>query len=252
MGDEIQIYFLEFFRNMYVESHKFYVDESKRRFLGSFKYFDTDFEAFEKSWLDKNLIEFEGESEEVFNYAAELAKINYRENIDYLKQQTIFSIIAGMYHKWEVQLRDWLIENVALGEEREIFKKLLWKENIAFVFDFISSYGWDVKNQDFYKDLNICRMLVNVYKHGNGSSFDELLKHDFTFIDEEVQIPLGENDINYWHFTDVKISEEHIDKFSSAIISFWSKFPERLMVSQKKPFKKYISNKIDKEKNQLR
>ncbi len=252
MRDEIQIQFLGFLRNMYVESHKFYVNESKRRFLGTFKNFESEMEAFETSWFDKNKIEFEGESEQVFKYAAELAKEDHRENIKNLKQQTIFSIIAGMYHKWEIQLRDWLIENVALGEEREIFKKLLWKENISFVFDFISAYGWDVRNQDFYKDLNICRMLVNVYKHGNGSSFDELLRHDFTFIDEEDNIPLGVNDQNYWHYTDVKISEEHIDKFSSAITSFWNKFPERFMASEKKPFKKNIINKIDNEKNLLK
>lgn len=250
MYDEIQIHFLGFLRKMFIESHNFYVEESKKRFLGAFQEIDSELIEFEKSWVENNRPNFKGESEEVFAYATELATEDRLENLKLLKKQTIMSIIAGMYHKWEIQLRDWLIENVA--REEEVYKKLIWKENISFVFDFISAYGWEVKKEDFYKELNICRLLVNVYKHGNGESFDELLRNDYTYVDKNDNVPLSKDDKNYWHYSDLEISAEHIDLFSNTINKFWSNFPENLMASQRKEFKDYIIRRINTEKKLLR
>lgn len=91
---------------------------------------------------------------------------------------------AGMYHQFDKDLRDLLeIQMVGGvdGKTGELIgyddtKKDLWKPPVTRIFKILKTLGWDVKSEPYYPRLDACRMVVNAYKHGKGTSLDELRK----------------------------------------------------------------------------
>ena len=71
-----------------------------------------------------------------------------------------------------------------------------------------------------------------MYKHGEGSAFDTLIASHPEYFED----PISEQRRNFEAtlmgstYEDLKICEEHIDKFANAISEFWDDFPEYLRV----------------------
>jgi hypothetical protein len=95
----------------------------------------------------------------------------------------------------------------------------------------LKEFGWDCKSCSFFAQIEKCALIVNVYKHGKGSSLKKLAKayptcfrgdplakirplRDETFLDHE------------W----VEISEPDFDEIAAAFRLFWEAFPERLFL----------------------
>ena len=50
-----------------------------------------------------------------------------------------------------------------------------WHANINGVVGLLGAFGWNIRTENFYPHLEGCRLIVNVYKHGKGKSFDQLI-----------------------------------------------------------------------------
>ena len=63
------------------------------------------------------------------------------------------------------------------------------------------------------------RLVVNVFKHGEGKSLDELRQHYPEFL---------RSSSNGWELsddTDMELSDSHVDEFAEAIELFWRELP---------------------------
>jgi len=90
--------------------------------------------------------------------------------------------------------------------------------------DMLAQLGWDIKIQAYYGKLNECRLVANVYKHGDGASFDNLRKCFPEYLPvSSTSYPLG-----CTNSTDLTVNITQLDAFSSAIVSFWENIPENI------------------------
>lgn len=89
------------------------------------------------------------------------------------------------------------------------------------------AFGWNVPSVSHYQDLEALRLVVNVFKHGEGPAFEALKQRFPLFVPE---LESGENSWRYVDYTHMCVTEEHLDAFSEAIVSFWEAIPLRLAV----------------------
>ena len=95
--------------------------------------------------------------------------------LEYLRTQTTLGALAGMYHQWEKDLRDFLATELQHAFPREEVDKMVWRSpDVGKCFDLLEAFGWQVRTKHWYFDLDACRLVVNVYKHGKGTSLDQL------------------------------------------------------------------------------
>ncbi|MER8798649.1 hypothetical protein NKH75_31600 [Mesorhizobium sp. M0984] len=86
-------------------------------------------------------------------------------------------------------------------------------------------FGWKVRSTDYFKTLDACRLVVNVYKHGAGKSLDDLKKTCSEYLDDPLKgtrPPWSEKLLNHTH---LKVSDDQFQTFSDAIVAFWRDVP---------------------------
>jgi hypothetical protein len=52
------------------------------------------------------------------------------------------------------------------------------------IFDMLECFDWKVRGQPYFSQLDICRLVVNVYKHGLGKALAELKKDHPQFLED--------------------------------------------------------------------
>lgn len=218
-------YMPEFMRRSIINAHIFYIEQAKKLLL---KQFD-ELENQEKQrqvmdeWLLENQYRFNPDyhdGSEFYEEAFEQLQALYE-----LGGQVRLSIVAGMYHEWEKQIKKWLTAEIKHWHTGENVPQAIWKANFGKIMEVLEQLGWDVKAEAYYSKLHECRLVTNVYKHGDGRAFGHL-KNDYP-----EYFPLNSNNYyfsNYTDFADLTVNNTQLDAFSSAIVSFWENIPENI------------------------
>ncbi len=217
-------------RKHFIERHDFYVAQTKARVLSQFsdidgeatRYADEAFEAVASSPYEGVEIDMGSAAE-----AAHDAGIERYAQLADLQNQTTQGALAGVFHQWEKELRKFLEQ-----EFRHHIKepgKVAWEElrTVEAVFSVLKDFGWDCKTEPSYEKIDACRMIVNVYKHGKGSSFRELMNKYPQYLD---RTGVGEDTLfleSLGHEA-LAITEDTFDEMAAALRDFWTKIPERL------------------------
>jgi hypothetical protein len=80
-----------------------------------------------------------------------------------------------------------------------------------------------------FQNVGTMRLVVNVFKHGEGISLDELKEKYPEFVPD----PLGgEYRSRHLDHSNMKVTDEHLEQFSSAILEFWRAIPEEMWIRQ--------------------
>src|SRR5690606_8879649 len=67
----------------------------------------------------------------------------------------------------------------------------------------------------------------NVYKHGKGSSFNELKEKYPEYLPDPLsKINKEFSSLSYLDYTHLQVSEDQLQDFSDAIVAFWKDVPE--------------------------
>src|SRR5699024_1799318 len=77
---------------------------------------------------------------------------------------------------------------------------------------------------NYYSKLNECSLVTNVYKHGDGASFDSLRSN----YPEYFPVNTNYDSLRNASPADLTASNKQLDAFSSAIVSFWEDIPENV------------------------
>jgi hypothetical protein len=231
---ELQLYMYRGNRRVYLERHNFYVEQVRTRVLAQFRDIETEAQKHSETVYEQ-LAELPGRGDvdmsELADHALESGQERY-ELLSDLKNQMFLGAVAGMYHQWDKDLRDFIERE--LSHDVRNAKDIAWNQRSSSTFDLLKEFGWDCKTESFYPLIEACRLVVNVYKHGHGASlrtlagtYPEYLKDSLAIGSEDRKFA-DDDDLDYQWLT---ISEGQFDRFGGAIRSFWTRFPERLFLT---------------------
>jgi hypothetical protein len=150
-----------------------------------------------------------------------------------MRDQTSLSVVAGMFHEWDKQLRGWLVREIEHWHSGDHLPRKIWTADFGQISELLDSIGWRIHSTDYFRLIDACRLVVNVYKHGLGNSLDDLKEkypeylHDplngmgFDFLGKDLR-----------DHTNLKVSDDQFQAFSEAIVAFWTAVPENTWLSK--------------------
>jgi hypothetical protein len=216
-------------REHILERHNFYVEQVQRRILSQFPDIESEAEEYannEYQRLASAPAREDVDLSDIAEYAHDRATEHY-ELLSDLKKQTLLGAIAGVYHQWDKELRDFVERE--LTHDVQDPEKHAWHDNM---FELLTHFGWDVRSRPFFPKIDACRLVVNVYKHGNGPSLTQLgqrypkyLRDPFAKPDEEASLR-----DDFLHHEWLEVSATDLNDFAAGFRSFWEEFPERLFL----------------------
>ena len=160
---------------------------------------------------------------------AQDAGIAHYEMLAFLKRELLLGGLAGMYQLWERTLRSFLEQEMRhwMGPEA---RTRAWKPDIEGVFELLTSFGWNVKCESFFNQLDACRLVVNAHKHGKGAGLNKVAaKFPVNLRPPFGGLPELQSELPPEH-DDVMVSEDQFMAFAKAIGNFWEAFPKQLSV----------------------
>jgi hypothetical protein len=220
------------FRQSLIDAHLFYIEQSKNRLLNQFENMETEADQAAEDWLAKMSQHFNPDTQDPGDYydSANDAGIEFYQLLSDMKKNTYLSVVAGMYHEWEKQFRDWTVSEINHWHRGDNVKSRSWSVNIGELFEFYKSLGWDAAALPCFSKIDACRLVVNTYKHGPGNSFDELkVKYPEYFLEAKEVFAGLTNNFDFLNYGDMAVSLDQIDEFSQAIVDFWNEVPENIL-----------------------
>ena len=219
------------FRQSLIVEHLFYIDQARQRLLSQFDDIASEADKASTEWLEKNGHRFDPDrhDEASFLESAHDVGIQFYQLLNDMHDRTRLSVVAGMYHEWDKSLRKWLTDEIRHWHTGDTVSRKIWTVDFGSLAVLMESLGWRVRDQLYFPKLDACRLVVNVYKHGKGTSFNEL-KGKYP---EYLPDPLGEineefSSSGYLDYTNLKVSDDQVQEISDAIVAFWKDVPEHI------------------------
>lgn len=235
MSDRVLFQMWGPFRESLITGHLFYVEQARKRLLSQFGDIDGEAKKAAEAWLENAKDRFNPESHDPADFyeAANDAGIEFGLLLSDMRDQTFLSVVAGMYHQWDKQLREWLVREMQHWHQGKAAPSKIWSADFLQVADLLECIGCLIRDTEYFRALDACRLVVNVYKHGDGKSFDDLkgrfpeyLADPFNGLDTEL------SGLEYCDHTHLKVTETQFQAFADAIVSFWKAVPENVLASQ--------------------
>ncbi len=239
------------FRQDLMVEHRFYVEQARKRLLSQFENMEAEADKAAEAHLEKMSIHFNPDKHDPSDFyeAANEKGIEFYQLLSDMRDATQLSVIAGMFQQWDKALRSWIVREMRHWHRGENATRSIWKADVPAIMDFLAAFGFNVKALPSYERLDAMRLVVNVFKHGNGRSLDEL-KESFP---EFIFNPLGRDGefqslLQYSDHTDMKVSIERLDQFSKAILDFWKDVPTEIFLLEELNAPKWFEKEYLKDR----
>ncbi|MBK1625510.1 hypothetical protein [Afifella marina] len=233
MSDYVLFQMWEPFRVSLIEQHDFYVREARSRLLSRFENIEADADRAANAWLEEGGRWFNPDDDpgRYYEVANDVGIQHYQMLCD-MREQTRLSVVAGMYHQWDKQLRDWLVREIQHWHRGDCVPAKVWGGDFIRIVDLLESFGWPVRRADYFKSLDACRLVVNVYKHGEGPSLQDLKRR----YPEYLHDPFGGegsslSNVALRDHTALRVDDHQFQGFDGAIRAFWGDVPESVFSS---------------------
>lgn len=220
---------------MLIAQHTFYIEQARKRLLLQFDDMEAEAEKAAEHWLEKNSSRFDPDRDDPASYyeRAHDESVNFYMLLSEMRDQTRLSVVAGMFHEWDKRLRDWLVQEMNHWHRGRNASQKIWSVDFLALTELFVCLNWHFESQAFYQTLDACRLVVNVYKHGEGKSLEDLKQRFPEFLEDPfLGAGGGFSDAAHRDHTHLKVDEIQIAKFSDAIIAFWNAIPENTFSSQ--------------------
>lgn len=223
------------FRQFLIQSHVFYVEQAQKRLLSQFADIESDANQAAEEWLRQRAKCFDSDrhNPDDFYEDAHEFSIQHYELLSNMCEQTHLSVVAGMFHEWDKQLRGWLVSQIQSWHTGDSVASKIWSVDFSQIIDLLESFGWKVRCTDYFQVLDACRLVVNVYKHGKGKSLDDLRERFPEYLDNPAKCFSGAIlDAAYLDHTHLKVNNSQFNAFSDGIVAFWRNVPESVIEPQ--------------------
>jgi len=238
------------FRQDLMAEHRFYVEQARKRLLSQFENMESEADKAAEEHLEKMSIHFDHDKHDPSDFyeAAHEKGIEFYQLLSDMNETTRLSVIAGMFHQWDKNLRDWIVREIHHWHQGKNVAQEIWKADFPKIMEFLVAFGFNVKALSCYEWLDAMRLVVNVFKHGNGKSLDELK----ALFPEFIVDPFGgEGDhqffLHYFEHTDMKVSDAQLDQFSEVILDFWMAVPKEIYLSEEIDVPKWLEKAFLKD-----
>lgn len=239
------------FRQSLIAGHMFYVEQAKKRLLSQFADIEVEADKAADEWLEKNSGRFDPHWHDPgdFNEAANDAGTEFYGLLHDMRDQTWLSVVAGMFHEWDKQFRDWLVREIQHWHHGDTAALKVWSTDFDKIAELLESLGWNISSTDYFRQLDACRLVVNVYKHGKGKSLVDL-KQKYPDYFENPFSGSGRalSDMELCDQTHLKVTEYQFQAFSDAIVAFWEAVPENIFDSQVKDVPDWFGKALLKDR----
>lgn len=222
------------FRQSLIEGHLFYVEQARKRLLSQFDDISAEADKAAEEWLERNSRLFDPDRHDPgdFDDAAYNHSIEFYGLLTDMRDQTRLSVVAGMFHEWDKQLRDWLVREIGHWHLGDSTALKVWSADFGQIADLLESLGWKIRNASYFRKLDACRLVVNVYKHGEGKSLDELKQSYTEYLSDPFSGDGGAfSDMKYRDYTHLRVNDDQFQAFADAIVAFWNDVPENIFES---------------------
>lgn len=222
-------------RQSLIEGHLFYVEQARKRLLSQFNDIEADADRAAEEWLEQSGQNFDPDRHDPgdFYERANDVGIEFYELLSDMREQTRLSVVAGMFHEWDKQLRDWLVREIHHWLRGDNATLKVWSADFDQIADLLESFGWNLRAADYFRTLDACRLVVNVYKHGEGKSLDNLRNSFPEYLDDPFKDFGGPlSDTRYCNHKHLRVSDDQFQAFSDAILAFWRDVPDNVVYSQ--------------------
>lgn len=223
------------YRQSLIKGHLFYVEQARKRLLSQFENIEADADQAAEEWLEQSGQHFDPDRHDPgdFYEAANDVGIEFYGLLSDMRMQTRLSVVAGMYHQWDKQFREWLAREIGHWHRGGNAVAEVWSKDFGKIADLLESLGWDIRSKDYFRTLDACRLLVNVYKHGEGTSLTDLKQRFPEYLEDPFKGAGGAfSDTRYRDHTHLQVSDDQLQAFSDAILAFWKDVPENILDSQ--------------------
>ncbi|MCC5845801.1 MAG: hypothetical protein JJU05_16255 [Verrucomicrobia bacterium] len=221
-----------------IAKNEFYLHQARKRLLSQFEEADIRKEANEAG--EQFLVEHERyfnpdvHDGSEFQERAYDALVERYELLTEMRDNVRLSTVAGLFHEWEKNLRQWLVDEILHWYSGKNLHSEIWKKPLTDLFALLESFGWDLRASETFQALDACGLVVNVYKHGNGRSLHNLANRYPRFLNDpfgDVRAPTEESRCPPgWEY--LKVTDQDLDAFSKAISAFWRDVPENVLNTQ--------------------
>jgi hypothetical protein len=221
------------FRQSLIKEHLFYVEQARKRLLSQFDDIGADDDRAAEEWLDNKYfdpdrVEPDSDYERAYDFSIEFYSL-----LSDMREQTRLNAVAGMFHEWDKELRDWLVREIQHWHRGDIAASKVWSADFSQIADLLETWGWNVRSMGYFRTLDACRLVVNVYKHGKGKSLDDLRNSFPEYLDDPFKGVDGVlSDMKYHDHKKFKVSDDQFQAFSDTILAFWHNVPENVVDSQ--------------------
>lgn len=226
---EPQLYMWSGTRALIMARHDFFVQQVREKVLAQFADIEGDTDRYLAAELDRLRPIFDdGVRDEADAAEAAMAQAEgFYSALSDLREEMILGALAGLYHQWEKDLRDFLERELLHYVGRDVTLKEVWRPPMSKVFDLLAEFGWDCAVEPFFADVDACRVVVNVHKHGKGNSLTELAEKYPEFLAQPVVSPLPKAAAEFLDHEWLRVTEAQFDRLAAALRAFWVAFPER-------------------------
>ncbi len=240
----------ERFRKQLIASHQFYVDQAQTRLLSQFKNMEEEANKYADEWLEKTGQHFDPDRHDPgdFYVQAHEESIEFYQMLEDMLNRTRLSVLAGIFHEWDKQLRDWIVKEGRNWGCGNAVNKSIWKANFVEIINLLEAFGWEIRTKDYFSLLDKYRLVVNAYKHGNGGAFEDLKTKYPEFIQtfgDAYPFYLEHAD-----HTDLIVGEAQIAEFSNAIVEFWKDAPEYIYEKESLNVPDWFAKAYDKDQSE--
>lgn len=235
MSDYVLFQMWKPFRQSLIKGHLFYVEQARKRLLSRFDDIEADAERAAEEWLEQSEQYFDPDRHDPddFYEAANDVSIEFYDLLSDMREQTRLSVVAGMFHEWDKQLRGWIVGEIKHWHRGDNAISKVWSVDFGQIADLLGCIGWNIRSTCYFHTIDACRLVVNVYKHGDGKSLGDLKQNYPEYFKNSVQGAGGAIfGMEYLNHTHLKVSDEQFQAFSDAIVAFWRDVPENVVISK--------------------
>lgn len=223
------------FRQSLIKGHSFYVEQARHRLLSQFEGMEADADRAVDEWLQQSSKHFDPDSHDPADFyeRANDIGIEFYGLLCEMRRQTRLSVVAGMFHEWDKQLRDWLVHEIQHWHCGDNVTVRVWSADFGQIIDLLESFGWNLRTAGYFSTIEAYRLVVNAYKHGEGKSLSDLMSCFPEYLDNPFK-DFGDTlpGAKYRDHTHLNVSDDQIQAFSDAIVAFWLDVPENVYDSQ--------------------
>jgi hypothetical protein len=220
------LYMHTWMRERYLSRHRFSVEQINKRVLLQYSNIEAEADEFARAEYER-MGQHYPESDD--GSAAEEAwqrGIEFHGLLSAMREEMRLAALAAIFQQWDKDLRSFLEHELVHDHPLAKAEELAWDQDGGSPIFILKAYGWDCGVEAFFEPLKVCRLIVNVYKHGKGRALNSIGRKYPQYLRPNHGRPRV-----YLDYSDLIVTPEQYAAFVEAIERFWQCFPERLYLT---------------------